>query len=238
MKPTAQIPFDLPVRPALGRDDFVISTANATAVAMIDADDGWPGGKLLLTGPEASGKTHLAHVWAAQVDAVVVEAAQLARLDVPTLACAKRVVVEDIPAIAGQKKAEAALFHLHNLTLADGGRLLLTGRTGAPHWGIRLADLASRLIATTMVPLDPPNDILLAALLTKHFRDRQLDPPDAVIGYLLTRMRRSGAAARTLAADIDRLSLARKQPLTVPLVREALEQMEKADLAHVADTAP
>ena len=59
-----QLSFDLPVRAALGREDFFVSPANAEAVAMVEGWQGWPSRKLVLTGPAGAGKTHLAHVWA------------------------------------------------------------------------------------------------------------------------------------------------------------------------------
>jgi hypothetical protein len=60
-----QLVFDLPVRPAMGRDDFFVTGSNAAALAQVDGWRDWPFGKLVLVGPEGAGKTHLAHVWAA-----------------------------------------------------------------------------------------------------------------------------------------------------------------------------
>lgn len=217
-----QLAFDLPGRPALGREAFYVSPSNAQAVAMIDEDRTWPQGKIALTGPEAAGKTHLAHVWAGIRDAVVVEAQALGRLDIPTLAGALNVVVEDVHLIAGRRKEEAALFHLHNLVVAEGGRLLVTGRAAPSRWGIGLPDLRSRLRATTLVALDPPDDALLAALLSKQAADRQIEIAPKVLSYLISRMPRSAAAVPPLAAELNRLSLARRQAITVPLAREAL----------------
>ena len=101
-----QLTFDLPVRTALGQEDFVVSEANAEAVALCEPGVRWPGGKLALAGPEASGKSHLAHVWAERSDGIVVAAAALARLDIPSLSGAGSIAVEDVPAIAGDRKAD------------------------------------------------------------------------------------------------------------------------------------
>ena len=76
-----QLTFDLPVRTALGRDDFFVSEANADAVAKIEGWRDWPQGKLALGGPAGSGKTHLAHVWAEMVGGRVVAAAEVGQLD-------------------------------------------------------------------------------------------------------------------------------------------------------------
>lgn len=59
-----QLGLDLPSVAALGREDFLVAPSNALAMAMIDAWPNWQGGKLVLSGPEGAGKTHLAHVWA------------------------------------------------------------------------------------------------------------------------------------------------------------------------------
>jgi hypothetical protein len=64
-----QLAFDLPARPALEREDFFVSVANAQAVALIEGWRDWPARKLALSGPRGAGKTHLAHVWAARAGA-------------------------------------------------------------------------------------------------------------------------------------------------------------------------
>ena len=51
--------------------DFVASPANAVALAQIGGWRDWPGGKLALAGPEGSGKSHLAHIWAAEAGGVI-----------------------------------------------------------------------------------------------------------------------------------------------------------------------
>lgn len=218
-----QLSFELPGRTALGRDDFFVSPANAAAVATIEGWQGWPARKLMLVGPPGAGKTHLAHVWAALSGARVVGADRLAGADIPALAVGN-VVVEDCARIAGHGEAEAALFHLHNLALAEGGTLLFTAATPANFWPLALPDLASRLQATPMVRIAPPDDALLAAVLMKLFSDRQLTPSPATIPYLLRRIDRSFQAARDTVARLDAASLERHQPITQSLARDVLDK--------------
>ncbi|AAV94418.1 chromosomal replication initiator DnaA [Ruegeria pomeroyi] len=207
-----QLSFDLPAMTALGREDFFVSPANALAVAMISARI-WPGGKLVLTGPAGAGKTHLAHVWASETGARIIEATALVEADIPELA-AGPVAVEDVPLLAGDDARQALLFHLHNLTLANGHPLLLTGRAAPGFWDLSLPDLQSRVDAAQHVALDPPDDALLGAVLAKLFVDRQLSPGPEVISYLVKHMDRSfEAAARTVAA-LDRIALDEKRDIT------------------------
>lgn len=218
-----QLSFDLPARPALGRDDFFVSPANAEALATVEDWRDWPGGKLVLVGPKGAGKTHLAHVWAALSGARIVAAAELAAADIPALA-AHPVAVEDADRIAQDGAAEAALFHLHNLALAERRALLVTGRDAPGRWGLGLPDLESRLQAAGIVRLAAPDDALLSALLAKLFADRQLSPSPDTITYLTRRIDRSFAAAARIVAKLDRAALAGKRPVTRALAAEVLDE--------------
>ncbi|WP_343081219.1 DnaA ATPase domain-containing protein [Ostreiculturibacter nitratireducens] len=218
-----QLAFDLPVRPALGRDDFLVAPSNALALKAIDADGDWPQGKLALVGPAGAGKTHLVHVWAAATGADVVRGIDLPDADIPAIAAAGRVAVEDADRIAGNPAAEAALFHLHNLVLAEGGRLLMTARTAPRRWGLTLPDLASRVEAASVAAIEAPDDALLAAVLVKLFADRQLTVAPTLVPYLVTRMERSFDAARKLVAALDAAALAQGRPVTRALAADVLD---------------
>lgn len=212
-----QLTFDLPVRPALGREDFLVSPSNAEAVAMIDAPALWPQRKLLLIGPEGAGKSHLAEVFARERQATIVEGGQIFDPGIPPDA----VVVEDAEKVAGRH--EETLFHLHNRIAEAGGLLLLTARRAPGEWGLRLPDLLSRMQGTAVATLNPPDDALLGAVLVKLFADRQITVAPALVGWLLPRMDRSFAAARRLVAELDARALARGSAVTRALAAEVLD---------------
>jgi len=221
-----QLSLDLPAKTALGRGDFFVSPSNAIAVAMIDNANDWPQRKLLLNGPDGAGKTHLTHVWAEQNNARIIAARDLAQTDIPDLASGP-IAVEDVPEIAGDDAAQAALFHLHNLVLAQGHALLMTGR-GAPRgWALSLPDLQSRVEGTQCITLPPPDDALLSAVLAKLFHDRQITPRPDVIPYLVLQIDRSFAAAAKIVDLLDQTALAEKRnvsrALAVRLLGESRE---------------
>jgi len=224
-----QLSFDLPARAALGREDFFIAPANAMAVALIENWQNWPGRKLLLEGPKGAGKTHLAHVWARAAAARIVSATSLAGADIPGLASAP-VAVEDVQEIAGDAAAENALFHLHNLVLAEGHALLLTADRPAARWGLQLPDLASRMQGTQATKLEAPDDRLLSAVLAKLFADRQLIPTPDTIPFLVARMDRAFDSARLLVAQLDRAALSQGRAINRKLAGEVLEQIMQPDM--------
>jgi len=216
-----QLSFDLSARPALGRDAFFVSEANALALGMIDAWRDWAAGKLLLCGPCGAGKTHLAHVWAAASGARIVQAAELGAADVAALADGP-VCIENLHQSAGHDALQTAAFHLHNLALANGQPLLMTGEDIPARWGLTLPDLASRVMATPVAMILPPDEALLGALFGKLFEDRQLAPLPDVVPYLARHAPRDFTAAREIVARMDETALAERRELSRDLARRVL----------------
>jgi chromosomal replication initiation ATPase DnaA len=214
----SQLPLDLPHRPALGRDDFLVAPANEAAVAWLDRWPDWAAPALALVGPSGSGKTHLAQVFAARSGARFLAAERLGDAPVQDLlGVATAVIVEE-----ASRAPEEALLHLYNVLAERRGNLLLPAREPPARWGIVLADLRSRLLAAPVASLQPPDDQLLAAVLVKLFTDRQLAVGAEVLAYLVPRLERSFAAASAIVAALDRASFAAHRPVTVPLAREVL----------------
>ncbi len=221
---TRQLAFALPLRAALGREDFFVSATNAQALAALDAWRDWPRGKMVLIGPPGAGKTHLAHVWADMTDAQIISAADLAQADLAGLAQRGPVVVEDCTALAHSAAGQEALFHLHNMLAAKDAPLLMTAITAPRDWGLTLPDLASRVQAASVARLDPPDDALLSAVLIKLFSDRQITVAPALVAYLLPRMERSFDAARALVARLDAEALSRGCAVSRSLAASLLDK--------------
>lgn len=215
-----QLVFELGHRPASGREDFLVASPNEAAVALIDSWPDWPDRIIALSGPEGSGKTHLAEVWKSASGAVAVEPAQLSAADIPVLVSKGALILEDLSEL--DPAGERALFHLINLVRAEGASLLITSREPVARLPLKLPDLVSRLRALPAAELGAPDDALLSGILVKLFEDRQLRVTPQVVSYLASRIERSVAAARKTVAELDRTSLSGKRPITVPLAAEIL----------------
>lgn len=215
-----QLVLELGHRPASGREDFLVAPPNETAVATIDAWPDWPDRIVSLSGPEGSGKTHLAEVWRAASNAVAVAPGDLAAADLPSLVARRALILEDLASL--DAAGERALFHLVNLVRAEEAHLLITSREPLARLAFALPDLVSRLRALPRIELGPPDDALLAGILVKLFDDRQLRATPAVIAYLASRIERSVVAAHGAVEALDKASLSGKRPITVPLAAEVL----------------
>jgi chromosomal replication initiation ATPase DnaA len=204
---------------SFARDDFLPSPCNATALALVDRWPDWPSQTFALVGPEGSGKSHLAAIWAGEAGARFLAARSLAATRLPAALATGALVVEDIA--AGQFD-ERALFHLLNLAREEGAFVLLTARTLPAGWTVAIADLASRLKALPVVALTTPDDVLLRGVLVKLFADRQVEVDESLVGFLTKRIERSIAAARRVVDELDREAMRRQRPLTRALAAEIL----------------
>src|SRR6476469_7572472 len=132
-----QLAFALPHAESLTRDNFLEGPANAAGLALVDSWPDWPNQIMLLVGPEGSGKSHLAAIWAEEAGARSTSAHALTAAAVPDALATGALVVEDLKAATCD---ERALFHLLNLAREDQAFVLLTARTPPSAADIELRD--------------------------------------------------------------------------------------------------
>jgi chromosomal replication initiation ATPase DnaA len=216
-----QLAFTLPHAESLTRDNFLEGPANAAGIALVDAWPEWPNRIMLLVGPEGSGKSHLATIWAEQAGARSTTAHALDPASVPGALATGALVLEDL---SPAEVDERALFHLLNLAREDEVYVLITARVPPAALQIELRDLRSRLRAVPVVSLLSPDDQLFRALIVKFCADRQLTVDEAVVSYLATRIERSYVAARQAVEHLDSEALRLGRPITRALAAELLRK--------------
>jgi chromosomal replication initiation ATPase DnaA len=198
------------------RDDFLPGPSNADALGLIDSWPDWPANAVALVGPEGSGKTHLATIWAATAGARVISAHALSETSLQSSLATGALVIED----AAVTSDERVLFHLINLAREEGAYLLFTARLVPSAWPVTIPDVNSRLRAMPVVTLQAPDDAMLRAVIIKLAADRQLGIDESVVRYLSTRIERSFAAARAAVIALDNEALRQGRPLTRALAAE------------------
>ncbi len=202
---------------SFAREDFLSGPSNAAALALIDRWPDWPDRVMALIGPEGSGKSHLASIWAAEAGARSIAARSLSRVNLPAAFATGALVLDDLNAA---EIDEPALFHLLNLAREEAAYVLITARTAPAAFELSLRDLTSRLRAVPVVLLASPDDALLRALIVKLGADRQLLLDEGLVSYLVNRIERSFAAARAAVVRLDEEALRQHRPVTKALAAE------------------
>ena len=205
-------------RPAFRQEDFIVAPCNEQALRFIERWPDWPVRAAAIWGPRHSGKTHLARIFSDLSGARLLSVPELAAIDPIALPHgAIAIELDDNPADAERDRRLFALFERPSETL------LLTARTPPTEWKSALGDLKSRFDALLAFPVWAPDDDLLSALIRKHFSDRQLDVPDAVVKRLLIHVERTPQAVTAFIARIDEKALAEKRAIGERLVMELID---------------
>lgn len=218
-----QLPLSLSHPTDFYSDDLVVTKSNKSAYELIERWPDWPMPVAVLVGPDGSGKTHFATVWADISKAKEIEPDQLDQA-ITFIEKGIPVLVEDMD---GVDLNEVVFFHLINSVkeshvINPKTTLLITARKGPSNWNVKLDDLASRLRSVTLATLEQPDDELLNAVAFKLFSDRQITVDPSVVEFLVSRSERSLFALGKTVDQIDRLALQRKSKITKALVSEAL----------------
>ena len=102
-----QLVLNLGHRTALGRDDFLVSDCNTYAVSWIDKWPDWPASGLVIWGPQASGKSHLGHVWMSRIGALMLTVNDLDIYDPPDLVISHPAIyIDDLAEVVGNSERE------------------------------------------------------------------------------------------------------------------------------------
>ncbi|UIJ43659.1 chromosomal replication initiator DnaA [Sphingomonas cannabina] len=193
--------FDLPLpKPAVNREDeFLVSESNARAVHAIEHWGTWPVMAALLVGPRKSGRSLLARMFVAKTGGTMIDDAE--------------------------RVSETEIFHAWNRAQAERRPLLIVADAAPPEWAVRLPDLRSRLAASPVLRLGPPDDDLMPELLRYLFDRRELDARPDLIAWLVRRVERSHLAVLRVVDRIEETADHRRtRKLSIPMVRAALSE--------------
>ena len=203
-----------PPPPGYAATDLLPNPAQDAARTWLARTAHWPLRRLALWGEPGCGKSHLLHAWAETRGGTVLTGLTMLPQTFPHCPLA----LDDLDGIAD----EAALLHLVNAAAEAGQPLLLAGRTAPGRLPTRLADLSSRLRATTAVAIGPAPDAFLAMLLARLLAERQLRLAPGLQSWLLTRLPRSPAALRAAVDGLDQAALASGRAITRPMAATVL----------------
>ena len=205
--------FNYNLKPGLAIDDFFVSTSNKKAYSFI-LNKKIDNKKILLIGPNKSGKTHLGKIWQKNNNAVSYEN----NFEI-ILNYKKNIFIDDFLKNINEEK----IFHLINHCSINKLTILLTSNKEVFEHNFLLKDLVSRLKTFNLLRIDLPDDDLIINLIIKLLHDKQIIiKNEEIFHYILKRIERSYEEIFLLIENIDKLSLEKKRELTIPLIKKLL----------------
>lgn len=222
-----QLTLDIRPEPHPTLDNFIVGAnaellARLRALAQPRAFDA-----VYLWGPPGSGRSHLLRATRAAADAasrrVVLFAAEEAGADLP---CPPGglLIVDDADRL--DEAAQVALFRAFNSARLAGLALLVSGPVPPLELALR-EDLRTRIGSAIVYQVKPLSDEDKAATLHSQASQRGLRMEGEVIGYLLRHAARDLPSLMAVLDALDQASLERKRPVTVPLLKEMLNNFNR-----------
>jgi len=205
--------FNYNLKPGLAIDDFFVSNSNIKAYNFI-LNKNIDNKKILLIGPNKSGKTHLGKIWQKNNEAISYENNFEIILDHKN-----NIFIDDFL----DNINEEQIFHLINHCSINKLTILLTSNKEMFDHNFFLQDLLSRIKTFHALRIDLPDDDLIINLMIKLLHDKQIIiKSEEIFHYILKRIERSYEVIFLLIENIDKLSLEKKRELTIPLIKKLL----------------
>ena len=196
--------------------NFIISECNICAFDSIFNYNQCFQRRMILIGESYSGKTHLSKIWCKKTGGVFVSDINIDDQYLKKTITNGPIAVDDLHLI----KEEENLLYVINISIENKMPLLITGQS-IPKFTIK--DLASRIAASNTLFINKPDDFMIKALLTKHFSEKQLDVDSEIIEYICSRVERSFEGVYRLVNKIDNISLREKRNITIPFIKNVLQ---------------
>ena len=185
---------------------------------------------VFLWGPHGCGKTHLLKAFAGAAGARRAAAYIPARnVDWARAGALAAAAVDDVAGL--DEPGQIALFDLCNRLRACDGALAAAGDAPPAQLALR-PDLRSRLASGIVLQLRPLDDAEKTAALREHAAARGMSLADELLHHLLTRFDRDMGTQIALLDALDRASLERKRPITLPLLKEALRALREREASR------
>ena len=193
--------------PDASETEFLVGESNQHAVQQLEHWGNWPVMAALLVGPRKSGRSLLARIFAAKTGATIIDDAERVR--------------------------ETDVFHGWNQAQQEHRPLLIVADAPPPIWPVRLPDLRSRLGASPLLEIGPPDDALIPRLIERAFARHLLHAPPGVIAWIARRIERSHVAILRVA---DILETETDGRLSLPVVKATLEAASRLTQSSDSET--
>ena len=212
--------FNFNFNKSLQQNDFFVSESNFYAYNLLLSWPKWEKKIVNIFGERYSGKTHLIEIFLEKNKGIVVNLSDLKNYDLEKLRFNENIIIENI-----SDGFDETLFYSLIDTIDKYNKfLILTSKKSLTDINIKLDDLKSRLKNCLFAEIQKPDDILIQALITKNLADHQISIDSKLVDFISKRITRSYGKIKEFVCTIDEISLKKKKPINLKIIKEILEE--------------
>ena len=211
--------FNFEFNKSFNKNDFFVSESNFYAYNLLLSWPKWEKKILNIYGERNSGKTHLIKIFLQKNNGIILDPLKLKDYELEEIRFNENIILENIE----KNLNENLLYSLIDIIEKYNKFLILTSNKPLIDLNIKLNDLKSRLKNCLFAEIDKPDDILIKALITKNLADHQISIDSKLIDFISKRITRSYDKIREFVCTIDKISLKKKKPINIKIIKEILE---------------
>ena len=211
--------FNFKFSKSLSKNDFFVSESNFYAYNLLLSWPKWEKKIINIHGERYSGKTHLIEIFLKKNKGLIIDVKKFENYDLDELRFNENIIIENI-----SDEIDENLFYSFIDTIDKYNKfLILTSNKSLNDFNFKLKDLKSRLKNWLFAEIQKPDDILIQALITKNLADYQITIDSKLIDFISKRITRSFTKIREFVCTIDEISLKKKKPINMKIIKEILE---------------
>ena len=199
-------------------EDFYISKSNQHILDFLNLWPKWEKNFLNISGENYSGKSHLIDIFLKKYRGIKFNTNDFNEQCLAEIKVHQNIILEDLTKNVNEK----ILFSLFNIVEQDNKYLIITSLKPIVEIEFDLVDLVSRSKNFLLQFIDKPDDELIFALIIKNLSDRQISIEKKLVNYIIKRIDRSYGKIFDFIYKIDEISLKKKKPIDLKIIKEAL----------------
>ena len=222
---------------SVNQEHFILSNTNQQAFLYISKWPNWYGNNCFLVGDAGSGKSFLSKIWHNKSKAEYIDLFNLTQKQLDKiLRKNKAFIIEDVEKYFIRKyllqnlrnhdfeSLEETLISIIDYCKNNNCYILFNSSQSITDLNIKLDDLKSRMLSTSIVKINTPNESLISTYIVKLFAEAQLKISNKIVDYICKNIKKSLTEANKIVAEIDNFSIETKRNITISLVKEVLHK--------------
>ncbi len=211
--------FNFELNKSFNKNDFFVSESNFYAYKLLLSWPRWEKKIINIYGERYSGKTHLVEIFLEKHNGLKINLKDLKSYDLEELRFNENIIIDNI----SNDLDETLFYSFIDIIEKYNKFLILTSNISLNDLNFKLDDLKSRLKNCLYAEIQKPDDILIKALIAKNLADYQITIESKLVDYISKRITRSYLKIREFVCTINEISLKKKKPINMKIIKEILE---------------